>query len=146
MKSFKRHLKKVAGDVKMSYEELNTVLTQIEACLNSRPLAPMIAINGEGVEALTPGHFLAGRPLCALPDREINPQPSHLLRRWQLCQQITQSAYIRKSRFLQLRSDPPNLSSQVRRVFHKADGPHPGLHAEVLWDSEYSTSSLTQGG
>lgn len=33
-------------------------------------------------------------------------------------------------------------TATVRRVFHKADGPHPGLHAEVLWDSEYSTSEL----
>ena len=34
MKSMKSHLKRVVSDVKLSYEELSTVLTQIEACLN----------------------------------------------------------------------------------------------------------------
>ena len=97
MKSFKRHLKKVTGDVKLTYEELSTILTQIEVCLNSRPLAPMLTASGEGVEALTPGHFLTGRPLCALHDRNVTLQPSHLLRRWHLCQQITQHFWQRWS-------------------------------------------------
>ena len=42
------------------------MLTQIEACLNS----PLIASghNDDGIEPLTPGHFLMGRSLEALPD------------------------------------------------------------------------------
>ena len=32
-----------------NYEELYTVLVQIEAVLNSRPLVPMLAQDGEGV-------------------------------------------------------------------------------------------------
>ena len=89
VKSFKKHLKKVAG-VKLTYEELSTILTQVEACLNSRPIAPMVTADGEDVEALTPGHFLVGRPICALPDRDQTDKPTHILRRWHLCQQITQ--------------------------------------------------------
>ena len=42
-------------------------LAQIEACLNSRPMTPMPNPE-EGIEALTPGHFLIGAPLEALPD------------------------------------------------------------------------------
>ena len=57
VKSMKKHLKRVVGDHRLSFEELSTVLTQIEACLNSRPLTPLP--NSEDcLEALTPGHFL----------------------------------------------------------------------------------------
>lgn len=41
VKSTKMHLRKVMGDVKLSYEEMSTVLTQIESCLNSRPLVSL---------------------------------------------------------------------------------------------------------
>ena len=35
VRSFKGHLRKVAGDVCLTYEELCTILTQIKVCLNS---------------------------------------------------------------------------------------------------------------
>ena len=40
---------------------------QIEAHLNSRPLVPFSCDN-DGADAMTPGHFLIGRPLGSLPD------------------------------------------------------------------------------
>ena len=85
VKSMKSHFKKVVGDKKLTFEEITMVLAQIEACLNSRPLAPF-PDSEDAIEALTPGHFLTGAPLEALPDPLSSYQPLPLLRRWQLCQ------------------------------------------------------------
>ncbi|XP_072377272.1 uncharacterized protein [Diabrotica undecimpunctata] len=38
LKIRKYHLKRVIGDSSLTYEELSTVLAQIEACMNFRPL------------------------------------------------------------------------------------------------------------
>ena len=95
VKSMKKHLRKVTGDVKLTFEELTTVVAQIEACLNSRPLVPL-ASDGEGLEVLTPGHFLVGRALEALPDPSFSYNFC-LLRRWKLCQAIVQHFWKRLS-------------------------------------------------
>ena len=58
MKSAKTHLRCVVGEVKLTFEELSTVLVQIEACLNSQPLVPVNVPDEDGIEVLTPGHFL----------------------------------------------------------------------------------------
>ena len=84
VKSFKTHIRKILGEVKLNFEELSTVLTQVEACLNSRPLTP-IPDSSDALEVLTPGHFLIGRPLTALPD-EADHHEVAPLRRWRLCQ------------------------------------------------------------
>ena len=86
VKSMKAHLKRILGDVRLTYEELSTLLTQIEACLNSRPLIPL-PNDDDGIEALTPGHFLVGKPLMALPEVTSNNSIS-LLKRWQLCKSL----------------------------------------------------------
>ena len=44
-------LKRILGDVKLTYKEFCTLLTQIEACLNSRPLVPL-PNDDDGIEAL----------------------------------------------------------------------------------------------
>ena len=66
-KSFRLHVKKVLGEVKLNFEEFSTVLVQVEACLNSRPLTPL-PDKSNTLEVLAPGHFLIGRPLT--PDEE----------------------------------------------------------------------------
>ena len=86
IKSMKTHLRRILGNVKLTYEELSTLLIQIEACLNSRPLTP-IADDDDGIEALTPGHFLIGKPLTALPE-VAPPESLSLLKRWQLCKAL----------------------------------------------------------
>ena len=87
-KSMKIHLRRVLGSVKLTFEELSTVVVQIEACLNSHPLVPLPSDN-DGIGALTPGHFLVGQPLEALPDSSfIHANSLSLLKRWQLCQAL----------------------------------------------------------
>ena len=87
VKGMKTHLKRVIGETKLIFEEFSTILTQIEACLNSRPLT-QLPCDGGTVEALTPGHFLIGRPLEALPDSPESYRAISLQKRWHLCQHV----------------------------------------------------------
>ena len=96
VRSFKKHVRKVLGETKLNFEEFTTVLTQVEGCLNSRPLIPL-PDPSDGLEVLTPGHFLVGRPLMALPDEAIIKQPPPL-RRWQLCQTLNRHWWTRWSK------------------------------------------------
>ena len=81
----------------MTYEEAYTVLTQIEGCLNSRPLVCTGAMDDDGIEVLTPGHFLIGRPITALPDPAVSYQSVNLLKRWHLCQLLVRHFWKRWS-------------------------------------------------
>ena len=69
VKSMKLRLTKIVGTCRLTYEELTTILTEAEAVMNSRPLTPMDSAPTDGVQALTPGHFLISRPLQSLPER-----------------------------------------------------------------------------
>ena len=53
VKSFKTHVKKILGKVKLNFEEISTVLTQVKAWLNSRPLTPLPE-SSDALEVLTP--------------------------------------------------------------------------------------------
>ena len=88
VKSFKMHSKRVIGGVRLTYEEANTVLTQIESCLNSCPLVYTNSSDDNNVEVLTPGHFLIGQPLAALPHPAVSFQKVSLLKHWHLCQYL----------------------------------------------------------
>ena len=95
IKGMKRHLKRVTTNVKLTFEEYMTVLTQIESCLNSRPLVPLNT--DDHIEALTPGHFLIGRSLESLPDLSLSYQSMTVLRRWYLVQSIVRHFWTRWS-------------------------------------------------
>ena len=66
VKSAKRCLRKVIGTACLSYDELLTVVTEVEAVLNSRPLT---YVSSEDVEEpLTPSHLMHGYRVMSLPD------------------------------------------------------------------------------
>ena len=100
IKCTKRCLKKILRRALLSYEELLTVITEIEAILNSRPLTYLDA--GDIGEPLTPSHLLMGRRILSIPEpttnqegdesnhitlnrreRHISKLLTHFWRRWQ---------------------------------------------------------------
>ncbi|XP_050303758.1 uncharacterized protein LOC126741403 [Anthonomus grandis grandis] len=83
IKSIKTHLVRVVGTQILTYEEFNTVIIQIEAVLNSRPLSP-ISSDPSDLLPLTPGHFLTLQPLTVLPDPDFTNTNINRLTRWQL--------------------------------------------------------------
>lgn len=85
----KYHLRRIVGIQTFTYEELSTLLCQIEAVLNSRPLCPLTD-DPNDLNVLTPGHFLIGHSLNLIPKPNLlDTNPSHL-RRWQKIQHMTQ--------------------------------------------------------
>lgn len=97
VKSVKFHMRRVIGRSILTFEEHYTILTQIEACLNSRPLFAMSNDSGD-LEPLTPAHFLTGSPLTSLPEPDFSDMKLGRLGRWQLLQRFTQSIWKRWSR------------------------------------------------
>ncbi|KYN00594.1 hypothetical protein ALC62_08632, partial [Cyphomyrmex costatus] len=90
VKSVKTHLKAVINDTLLSFEEFYTVLTQIEAILNSRPLCPL-SNSPDELEVLIPGHFLIGTSLMALPEKSVLDIPQNRINRYQLLTHLQQS-------------------------------------------------------
>ena len=70
VKRFKHHLRRIVGNHTLTFEEFLTLLTRIESCLNSRPIAPL-SNDPEDFSYLTPGHFLIGTPLTSIPEPSV---------------------------------------------------------------------------
>lgn len=96
IKSAKHHLKRALGTHKCTLEELNTLVVQIEGILNSRPLTPMSS-NIDDYTSLTPGHFLIGGPLNALPEPSVCHLDFNRLSRYQRLQFCMQKFWQRWS-------------------------------------------------
>ncbi|XP_071635052.1 uncharacterized protein [Temnothorax longispinosus] len=86
VKSVKFHLKRTIGNTLLTYEEFSTVLAQIEAILNSRPLCRM-SDDPDDLSILTPGHFLIGNSIATVPEPSLSLAKTSHLNRWKLLQQ-----------------------------------------------------------
>ncbi|XP_015189767.1 PREDICTED: uncharacterized protein LOC107073588 [Polistes dominula] len=86
VESLKFHLRRSVGDTLLTYEETSTLLTQIEAILNYRPLEPL-SKDPEDTLVLTPGHFLIGTALNAVHEGSLLDILASRLSRWQFIQQ-----------------------------------------------------------
>lgn len=92
IKSVKNHIKRVVGQTNLTFEEFTTLLTQVEACVNSRPLTLINASLDD--PPLTPGLFLIGEPLIGVPEENISEIPNRLSR-WKIVQRLVQSLWSR---------------------------------------------------
>ncbi|XP_045540972.1 uncharacterized protein LOC123722619 [Papilio machaon] len=88
IKSVKTHLLRVLGNTTLTFEEMITLLAQIEACLNSRPICELND-DPNDVAVLTPSHFLIGEPLVAVPQKQENTFNITPQERWKLVRKIT---------------------------------------------------------
>ncbi|XP_057339370.1 uncharacterized protein LOC130676878 [Microplitis mediator] len=89
VKSVKHHLTRTLGESAFTFEELTTLLTQVEGILNSRPLEAL-SDDPQDPSSLTPGHFLIGRPIVAIPEPSLMDTEVSRLSRWQFIQQRVQ--------------------------------------------------------
>ncbi|GFT15986.1 integrase catalytic domain-containing protein [Trichonephila clavipes] len=87
IKSTKYHLKRVVGETKLTYEEFETFLTQIEAYLNSIPLTS-ISNDPNDLSDLSPGHFIIERTLTSIPEPNYIDSNNSYLSRWQQIQKL----------------------------------------------------------
>ena len=98
VKSAKSLLRKLLGTLSLTVEEYATILTDVEATLNSRPLCPMNTQPEDGLDVLTPGHFLIGRSLSALPQHPMENLPMSSKKRWNICQKVSTEFWQRWSK------------------------------------------------
>ena len=128
IKSVKTHLFKVIGQQILTFEELYTIFTQIEAILNSRPLC-WLSSDPNDPAPLTPAHFLNLSPLKSLPAIDVLDVPINRLTRKQLLDQLVQSFWQRwRVEYLHL--------LQTRQKWYKPDYPiSVGMLVLVLLDN-----------
>lgn len=90
VKSVKHHLVRIIGDTTLTFEEYYTILCQVEALVNSRPLCALTD-DPTSLNALTPGHFVyLGAPVKIPDERDFREEPVNRLTRWKHIQRMLQ--------------------------------------------------------
>lgn len=94
VKLTKHHLRRTNASIKLTYEEMSTLLAQIEACLNSRPLNALTT-DVDDTDPLTAGHLLIGSPLNLIPEPSLLSLKDNTLDRFQSIQKGLQTFWKR---------------------------------------------------
>ena len=118
VKSVKRCLKKTISGARLTYEELLTVISEVEMILNCRPLSYVSSEDYE--EPLTPSHLLCGHRIMSLPDNrsseaedsDTDVQPQDLDRRMRHLSNVMNHFWKRwrKEYLLELRNSHRNVT------------------------------------
>ena len=121
VRSVKIALKKVIGRTSLDYDELLTVLTEIEGVINARPITYIYDDEESVSYALTPSQLIYGRRLCSNPNsqhNEISSTNTSLTRRARYHRQILRqfTSRWRREHLLNLRE-----SSQVNSKRQKTE-------------------------
>lgn len=82
IKAAKTYLRRIVGQAHLNYEEMYTLLVQIEAILNSRPITPL-SDDPNDLSFLSPDHFLIGDILNAYAKPDLDHLQVNRLSRWQ---------------------------------------------------------------
>ncbi|XP_054088377.1 uncharacterized protein LOC114805171 [Zeugodacus cucurbitae] len=134
VKSAKGYLNRTFKNARLTAEEL-TVLVEIEAVLNSRPLTPFSS-DPNDYEALTPGHFIISSALGALPEQRLSAEISSL-HKWNQITSIKQTFRNRWSNYykineLQVRSkwfsEQPKINNNSMVIIHEDNIPPQKWH------------------
>ncbi|GFR25429.1 integrase catalytic domain-containing protein [Trichonephila clavata] len=107
VRSVKNCLKCVLGKTSLMYEELNTVLIEVEVVINSR-LLTYVYNDANVPDPLTPSHFTVGSRLITLPSPKLNANSINveLTKKWKYRQLLLDHFWKRffKEYLLELRS------------------------------------------
>ncbi|XP_074112202.1 uncharacterized protein LOC141535931 [Cotesia typhae] len=96
VKSVKRHLQSSISETSFTFEDFSTLLAQVEAVLNSRPLSAL-SDDPEDLSALTPGHFIRGAALNSIPEPSLTSVNESRLSQFQRIQERFQQFWNRWS-------------------------------------------------
>ncbi|XP_044594834.1 uncharacterized protein LOC123272199 [Cotesia glomerata] len=122
VKSIKFHLRRTIGDSLLTHEQYSTLLAQIEAILNSRPLTPLNEDPAD-LAVLTPGHLLIGKSLTAIPEPSLTDLQPARLSHWEQVQQTIKVGSV----VLITTEDLPPTKWQLAKVI----AVHPGEDGQI---------------
>ena len=145
VRSLKHHLRRVVGEQKLTFEEYSTLLAQLEACLNSRPLCALTE-DPDDLDYLTPSHFLSSGPILTILNTEEDERYrwkrtqsiyKDIWKRWQseyLSQLTARSKWLRPQENIKLNDvviiNEPNLPAG-RWMLGRVTEVHPGADGYV---------------